>query len=267
MLNPPVVLVIAGFDGSGGAGIQADTRAIHLSGCYACSVVTAVTAQNTLAVRHVETLPAKSIHEQLNAIFDDFQVRAIKMGLLPSSETIETVVSVLDERQSSCPVVVDPVLGSTSGRLFLEIDARNMLLTQIFPISTLVTPNTAEAEILSNKHVKYVDDAIVSGNQLLKTGCKNVLVTGGHLEADVGTDVWIHKDGYEVFEARERHDGTVRGTGCMLSSAIACHLANGVSVRDAILSARTFIVEALGCRRSIGQGTPISTIGMAVDDK
>ena len=262
MTLPSVVLAIGGFDGSGGAGTLADARAIQLNGAYPCSVVTAITAQNTTRVDQVEPVSNELLRRQFACLVDDLQIDAIKIGLLPSLACVRTVIDWLSTGQLDCPIVVDPVMSATSGDQLVDEQATDALIEGLVPISTLITPNVDETRRLTNQFIDNIEDMIEAGNQLVRMGCQNVLVKGGHLDVKKGTDVWCYKEGYEVFEPIDRHQGTVRGTGCMLSSAIACYLGQGDSLREAIQAAKTFVSQAISEQYSFGSGTPLTTVGI-----
>lgn len=259
-----VVLAIGGFDGSGGAGTLADARAIQLNGSYPCSIVTAITAQNTTRVDEIEPVSTDLLRRQIASIVEDFQIDSIKIGLLPNVECVRTLKKFLSSQQLDCPVVVDPVVCATSGTRLVDSDVMDAVLEELAPLTTLLTPNLAEAGDLVNRSIETLEDAIESGRQLLHNGCKHVLVKGGHLAVEKGTDVWCHRDGFETFEPTERQEGTVRGTGCMLSSAIACYLAQGQSMRSAILYSKAFVGRALANRHALGNGTELTTLGIQV---
>ena len=264
MTKPAVVLAIGGFDGSGGAGTLADARAIQLNGGYPCAIVTAITAQNTTRIDQIEPVSADSIRRQLICLADDFQIDAVKIGLLPNVECVETLIEYLSVGVVNSPIVIDPVMRATSGGQLADQGAIDALLHGLAPLATLVTPNIEEANKLTNKSISDLSDAIAAGSQLVRMGCQNVLVKGGHLGVDKGTDTWCYPGGHETFEPSVREDGTVRGTGCMLSSAIACHLAHGRSLREAILSSKRFVAAMISERHKLGQGTPLSTAGIKV---
>lgn len=264
MTTPSVVLAIGGFDGSGGAGTLADARAIQQNGGYPCAIVTAITAQNTMRVDRVEPVSAELVRRQFTCVVDDFQIDAIKIGLLPSAECVRTLTECLGSAKLKCPIIVDPVTHATSGDPLVDDEVSTALMQRLIPLTTLITPNADETSKLTNRSIRHVADAIASGNQLVRMGCQNVLVKGGHLEQDRGTDVWCYQEGCEAFEPEERQDGTVRGTGCMLASAIACNLGQGKSMRDAILFSKAYVSHAISEGQSLGQGTPITTAGIKV---
>ncbi|MCY4095228.1 MAG: bifunctional hydroxymethylpyrimidine kinase/phosphomethylpyrimidine kinase [Gammaproteobacteria bacterium] len=264
MTPPSVVLTIGGFDGSGGAGTLADARAIQLNGGYSCAIVTAITAQNTTSVDHIEPVSPALIRRQLQCVVEDFQIDAIKIGMLPTVECVDTLTRYLGAGGFRCPVVVDPVMCATSGGQLINDDVLGALIDRLVPLTTLITPNVAEAGELTNRLIKTIEQAVEAGRQLVRMGCKHVLVKGGHLDVDRGTDVWCHEDGFETFEPTEVQDGTVRGTGCMLSSAIACYLAQGRPMREAILSSKAFVNRAIANRHSLGKGTALTAVGIQV---
>lgn len=266
MTKPAVVLAIGGFDGSGGAGTLADSRAILLNAGYPCAIVTAITAQNTTRVDQIEPVSADSIRRQLICLVDDFQIDAIKIGLLPSVACVETLIECFSGGGLNCAIVLDPVMRATSGGQLADQGAIDVLMHGLAPLATLMTPNIEEASKLTNGSIGNLSDAIAAGSQLVRMGCQNVLVKGGHLGVDKGTDAWCYQGGHETFEPTIREEGTVRGTGCMLSSAIACHLAHGRSLRDAILSSKRFVAEVISERLKLGQGTPLTTAGINVLD-
>ena len=264
MTPPSVVLTIGGFDGSGGAGTLADARAIQLNGGYSCAIVTAITAQNTTSVDHIEPVSPALIRRQLQCVVDDFQIDAIKIGLLPTVECVDTLTRHLGAGRLRCPVVIDPVMVSTSGGRLIKDDVLDALMNRLIPLTTLMTPNIAEAGELTNRSIRTVEEAVEVGRQLVYMGCEQVLVKGGHLDVDRGTDVWCHVAGFETFEPSELHVGTVRGTGCMLASAIACYLAQGKPMREAILSSKAFVNRAIANRHSLGKGTALTAVGIQV---
>ena len=262
MSAPVVILAVGGVDGSGGAGTLADARAIQLNGGYPCTVVTAVTAQNTVGVDRVEPLSSDLIRDQLQALTRDFQISAIKVGLLPSLESVEAVVDTLHELSFDGPIVVDPVSFASSGHQLAESTAVAASVEKLLPRATLITPNVEETNVLANSTIFDIESAIDAGKCLLELGCEHVIVKGGHQKDEVGSDVWCHSDGFEIFKPRTRYEGTVRGTGCMFASAIACHLGQGRTMRDAIERAKVFISEVFAAGEQLGKGTPLTTAGI-----
>ena len=238
------ILTIAGSDSSGGAGIQADIKAISALGCYALSVVTAITAQNTRGVRAVNLVDAKLVRMQLEAIFDDIQVDAIKIGMLGSSEIIYTVVECL--RNRNIPIVLDPVMVAKSGDVLLHADAVNALKEALFPITTLLTPNLPEAAVLLGQ--KEADNRFnmeLQAKELLNLGVKTVLLKGGHLSDDDSPDLLATEYEFLWFQEKRFNTKNTHGTGCTLSSALASLLGRNYSIPEATSSAKSYITQAI----------------------
>lgn len=243
-----VVLSIAGFDGSGGAGLLADARTMRELGGYAVAVTTAVTAQNLHEVRAVEAVSPRVIAEQIAAVMEDFEVGAVKVGLLPGVEAIRAVAGALG-RKRKVPVVIDPVLGSTSGARFLDRKGVMILKEELFPLATLITPNWPEAAELAGRTVASAADAEFAGTVLLNLGCGAVLVKGGHAPGKVLTDVLVCRAGVTRMLATRIATQNTHGTGCVLSSAIAMGLAGGKPLPRAVSAARGFLRSALKAGR------------------
>lgn len=244
------VLAIAGADSGGGAGLLADVRTIHAFGGFAAIAVTAVTAQNSCGVRAWRAVPAKLVREQVEAVFDDLPVRAVKVGLLPAG-AIPAVAAALAGK--GVPVVVDPVLGSTSGTRFSGPAARRSLVRRLFPLAALVTPNWPEAAALSGLAVRSEEQAEAAGRALLAGGCRAVLVKGGHGRGARVRDLLLDSGRPpRVFSAPRIYTGNTRGTGCVLSAAIACGLARGDTLAGATAAAREFLRTALKSGRGSG---------------
>ncbi len=221
-------LTIAGSDSCGGAGIQADLRTFHTLGVHGASVVTAVTAQNTLKVSATQPISAAVIVAQLEAVLDDLPIRAIKTGMLPDAAAIESVSEIFQSRCSNVPLIVDPVLIATSGASLTVEDTISALRDHLFPLASLITPNLAEAAALSAS-----EDPIEGARGLLDTGCGGVLLKGGHGEADTIVDRLITAQGMARFE-HANQPGEYHGTGCTLSAAIAARMALGASLFEAV---------------------------------
>ncbi len=248
------VLTIAGSDSGGGAGIQADIKSMSANGVFAMSVVTAVTAQNTEEVTDVFELPTSIVAAQIDAVFDDFDVAAVKTGMLSSAAIVETVARML-KPQNVTNLVVDPVMISKSGHLLLKPDAINAIKGQLFPLALLVTPNIHEAQQLSGIEIKTLADARRAAKIIHGFGCKHVLIKGGHLPTDRATDLLYDGRFFNVFKGEFIDTPHTHGTGCTFASAIAAHLAQGKSVNDAIQAAKTYLTEAIRHSLAIGHGT------------
>lgn len=248
------VLTIAGSDSGGGAGIQADIKAMSANGVFAMSVITAITAQNTEEVTDVFELPISIIAAQIDAVFDDFDVAAVKTGMLSSTGIIETVTKMLKPQEVQ-NLVVDPVMISKSGHSLLKPDAIEALKKQLFPLALLVTPNVHEAQLLSGIEIKSLADARRAAKVIHAFGCKHVLIKGGHLLAERATDLLYDGRFFSVFKGEYIETPHTHGTGCTFASAIAAHLARGKAVNDAVQTAKTYLTEAIRHSLAIGHGT------------
>ena len=261
-----VVLSIAGSDSSAGAGIQADLKSITANGAYAATVITAVTAQNTLGVQCAWPLPLDAVREQIASVFDDLDVAAVKTGMLGGSEMIELVASELLARRSRF-VVVDPVMISKTGFALLAEDAASTLRQRLLPLATVVTPNVHEAEALTGLSIRTVDDAQQAGEMLVEAGASAALVKGGHLKGAPATDVLVTTDSTDLFEGEWIDQRHTHGTGCTYASAIAAQLAQGEELRAAIGTAKEYVTEAIRGGLDIGQGVgPTDHFWMTRDD-
>ncbi|MDP6039959.1 MAG: bifunctional hydroxymethylpyrimidine kinase/phosphomethylpyrimidine kinase [Candidatus Latescibacteria bacterium] len=248
------VLTIAGSDSGGGAGIQADLKAFHANGVFGMSVITSVTAQNTCEVRAAFDLPEEIIRAQISAVFDDFDVAAVKTGMLSSQVIVDVVVDELKIRKPPS-LVVDPVMVSTSGFKLLNEDAIQSVKGNLLSLSTLVTPNRHEAELLAGMEIRTREDAGVAAKQIAELGASAVLVKGGHLDDEsAAVDVLWDGEKEAVFESLRFDTKNTHGTGCTYSSAIAAHLAKGCSLEDAVGHAKHYITEAIRYGLDIGKG-------------
>lgn len=250
----PVVVTIAGSDSGGGAGIQADIKAMQANGVYAASVITAVTAQNTRAVTAAYELPIDIIEAQIDAVFEDLPISAVKTGMLSSSTIIETVATRL-ERESDVPLVVDPVMISKGGYALLRVDAVEALRTRLLPLATLITPNVHEAEQLADLRIRNEEEACEAARVLKEMGPSAVLVKGGHLESAVeSVDILFDGVRFQRFVAPRIDTIHTHGTGCTYASAIAANLAKGQELDDAVRSAKEYVTEAIRAGLAIGRG-------------
>ncbi|HEY6333071.1 MAG TPA: bifunctional hydroxymethylpyrimidine kinase/phosphomethylpyrimidine kinase [Blastocatellia bacterium] len=247
----PVVLAIGGLDPSAGAGILADIKTISAFGCYGVAAVTSITVQNTTGVSSIHNQPAELVYDQIKALLDDFQIRAIKTGMLPNAGIIEAVASVLGGK-SDRTLVVDPVLQSTSGfDLASDIAA---LVERIFPMASLVTPNAKEAGRITG--IDVVDEGSMeeAGRVILKLGAGAVLVKGGDMNLAESIDILIGPEGPTRFAAPKIGSNNTHGTGCTLASAIAALLATGTPLSDAMRRAKAYVSKAIGTAPEIGNG-------------
>jgi len=255
-MTTPVALTIAGSDSSGGAGIQADLKTFAALGVYGASVVTAVTAQNTRGVTAVHPVPADIVTAQLDAVFADLDVGAVKIGMVAQRATIAAVVTAL-QQWSPKHVVLDPVLVATSGDRLLAADAVEALRTALIPRASIITPNLPEAAALLNESVVSGAAAIeAQGKRLLALGCRAVLLKGGHGEGSESIDYLVRDGGTLALAAPRVATQNTHGTGCSLSSAIASGLARGEDLETAIRHAKTFISAAIADadRFTVGRG-------------
>ena len=249
----PIVLSIAGSDCSAGAGIQADLKTIEALGGYAATVVTAITAQNSLGVHGCTALDAGVVSQQLVAVFSDLPVAAVKSGLLGDSATIDCVGLAL-ARAAPVPFVLDPVLSSGSGQELLPGAAVATLRSRLLPLATLVTPNAPEAAILCDLPVRDLREAELAGKRLLELGAGAALIKGGHLDAEPGTDLLVTPRMVRAFPGTFLPARNPRGTGCVYASAIATNLSLGRSLEESVAAAKTFVAKALTTELPLGAG-------------
>ncbi|PWJ42079.1 bifunctional hydroxymethylpyrimidine kinase/phosphomethylpyrimidine kinase [Sediminitomix flava] len=249
-----IVLSIAGSDSGGGAGIQADLKTFSSLGCFGTTVITAITAQNTTGVQAVEALPPSIVEAQLDSVITDFDLNAIKIGMLHSDEIVFSIHKRLST--SNIPIVLDPVMVATSGDLLLKQNGVDAIRNLLLPVVTLITPNIPEAEVLTGLKIKDKKDMEVAAQQLLKDGAKAVLLKGGHLE-DSSSDLLLLPNTPAIwFESEKIPSVNTHGTGCSLSSAIASFLALGDTLEQAVRKAKNYIHNAIleGKDYKIGEG-------------
>jgi hydroxymethylpyrimidine/phosphomethylpyrimidine kinase len=256
MMTIPIALTIAGSDSSGGAGIQADLKSFAACGVYGASVITALTAQNTKGVNAIHQVPADFVTAQIDAVFSDLDVKAVKIGMVADRAVIEAIVAGL-ERWSPRHVVLDPVMVATSGDRLLVPEAVDALRTQLIPRARIITPNLPEAAALLNASLA-TDEAEVEdqGRRLLALGCGAVLIKGGHGQGAESIDYLITANGVAALAAPRIATKNTHGTGCSLSSAIAAGLAKGEDLETAVRGAKTFITAAIAAadRLDVGHG-------------
>ena len=252
MKTVPRVMTIAGSDSGGGAGIQADLKTFAALGVYGTSVLTAVTAQNTLRVTEVFELPTSIIGSQIDAVISDIGTDVVKTGMLSSTAIIKTVAEKVHEHNLS-KLVVDPVMVAKGGDRLLQEDAADALRSILIPLAYIITPNVPEAEVLTGRKIVTLDDARSAASDLVKMGANAVVVKGGHLE---GPPTDMLYDGYEFrgFTAQRIHSTSTHGTGCTFASAIAAYLAHGNSVRDAVAQAKKYVSASIRYAFPMGQG-------------
>jgi len=246
-------LTIAGSDCSGGAGIQADLKTMTMNGVYAMSVLTALTAQNTTGVRAIQQATPEFLRQQLDAVFEDIYPDAVKIGMVASAELIRVIAERL-RYYGAKHVVVDPVMVATSGDALIRNDAIRTLTEELLPVSTLVTPNIPEAEVLSGLTVKTKEDMLAAAKQIGDRYSCAVLLKGGHSVNDAND--LLYANGESVwFEGKRINNPNTHGTGCTLSSAIAANLAKGFSLTESVRRAKAYISDALAAMLDLGKGS------------
>ncbi len=255
-MTTPIALTIAGSDSSGGAGIQADLKTFAALGVYGASVITALTAQNTSGVAGIHAVPADFVTAQIDAVFSDLAVKAVKIGMVAQLATVDAIVAGF-ERWSPNHVVLDPVMVATSGDRLLAAEAVEALRTKLMPRAALVTPNLPEAAALLDEPVASSQAAIESqGRRLLSMGCRAVLIKGGHGQGAESIDYLFSGNGVVTLAAPRIATKNTHGTGCSLSSAIAAGLAKGEDLETAVRHAKVWISAAIAAadRLDVGHG-------------
>ncbi len=246
-------LTIAGSDPSGGAGIEADIKTMTMNGVYAMSAITAMTAQNTTGVRGISESTPEFLKQQLDAVFEDIFPDSVKIGMVSNNKLIRVIVDRL-KYYGAKNIVVDPVMVATSGASLMKTGAVKALVKELFPISTLITPNIPEAEVLSGISIETKEDMEKTAKAIGDTyGC-NVLLKGGHHINDAN-DLLYENEQYYWFEGKRIDNPNTHGTGCTLSSAIAANLAKGFTLTESVQRAKEFITGALEAKLDLGKGS------------
>jgi len=254
--KPARILIIAGSDSSGGAGIQADIKTATALGCYAMTAVTAITAQNTMGVSAIHPIPAALVREQITACLSDIGADAIKIGMLGDADIIDSVAEVLAREAHGIPLVLDPVMVAKGGASLLQARAIAALKAKLIPLATLVTPNTPEAEALTGLAIGTSEDCVAAAHAMIGLGARAALVKGGHLDEDVVMDILVDPTSDEtLWFGSDRIDTPhTHGTGCTLSTAIACGLGQGMALADAVERAHGYVHEAIRAAPGFGAG-------------
>ena len=248
------VLTIAGSDSGGGAGIQADLKTFAALGCYGMTAITALTAQNTLGVQGIHGVPADFLKAQIQSVMDDIGVDAVKIGMLHAPEIVGVVAWAIDHYQLK-NVVLDPVMVATSGDRLIASETVQVLVRELFPRATLITPNLDEAVLLLGRDISEPSVLEMGGRDLLAMGAQAVLLKGGHLPGEDVVDLLVQPNSpSERLSSRRIQSRNVHGTGCTLSSAIAAYLALGLGLSEAVHCARQFIVQAIAHGADITTG-------------
>lgn len=254
MYRYPVALTIAGSDSGGGAGIQADIKTFSALGVYGASVITSVTAQNTLGVRGIQAISPEILKGQLDAVFEDITIDAVKIGMLHNKTAVGIVIDAL-EKYAPSYIILDPVMISTSGNKLLHDDAIEIIAKELFQRTTLVTPNISEAEFLTGVTISSEKEMELAAEKLMASGCRAVLMKGGHLKGKEMTDILYMENmaplrlSVKTIETTNGH-----GTGCTLSSAIAAYLSLGNSLPEAVCLAKEYITNAIQAGRNVKTG-------------
>ena len=248
------VLIVAGSDSGGGAGIQADIKTVTALGAYAATAVTALTAQDTRGVHAVHEVPAAFVADQMRVVLDDIGADALKTGMLHRPDIVAAVVETLAHRSGRTPLVVDPVMYAKGGAPLLDEAARGPLVATLLPRARVVTPNIPEAAHLAGMTIAGEDDMRRAGEKILALGPRAVLVKGGHLEGTGLVDLLIDGDGVRRFTGARIDSRNTHGTGCTLASAIAAGLAQGRDLEDAVARGRDYVARAIAAAPGLGTG-------------
>lgn len=250
----PSVLTIAGFDGSGGAGIQADIKTASALGCFSTSVLTALPVQNTQGVRTIYPISVEAVADQIEAILDDIFPDAIKIGMVHTPQLVETIVSTLG-KYKKVPLVFDPVMVATSGHRLIEEDTIAAITEKLFPIADVITPNMDEAAILAKMKVETLEDLYAAGKEIKKLGCRSILLKGGHQETSTITSLFYDEhEKFHSFETVKFNTNNTHGSGCTLSSAIASYLAQGTTLYDAVSLGQDYVYQAIDNGKDVQTG-------------
>ncbi|HXM64576.1 MAG TPA: bifunctional hydroxymethylpyrimidine kinase/phosphomethylpyrimidine kinase [Terriglobales bacterium] len=254
-LKPPVVLTIAGFDPSSGAGITADIKTIAAHGCYGVACITALTVQSTAGVRRVETVDSGLVTETLAELVADVEIAAVHIGMLGSGKMVRTVADFLATRKLP-NVVLDPILKSSSGAELLDAAGVRSLAEKLIPLSTVVTPNIDEASALTALPVTDPEQMRAAARKLHEMGASAVVITGGHLEKAIDLLSFTSRRGIqqELFKSARLKSNSTHGTGCAFATAVACHLALGRGLPEAVLLAKAYVAAAISNAHPLGRG-------------
>lgn len=252
---PPVVLTIAGFDPSSGAGITADIKTIAAHGCYGVACITALTSQSTSGIGRIEPVDPDLLRESLEELAADVKIRAVRIGMLGPGKTANVVADFLAARQLG-NIVLDPILRSSSGTELIDSPAVKVLVERLLPLATVITPNVDEAAVLAGMTVEDTDQMKLAAAKLHEMGAKAVVVTGGHLPKAVEFLSFNGSRGLEeqVFRSEKLLSKSTHGTGCAFATAIACHLALGRGLPEAVLLAKTYVAAAIANAHPLGKG-------------
>ncbi len=247
------ILIIAGSDSSGGAGIQADIKTVTSLGSYAMTAITAVTSQNTTGVSSIIPIPGPEISKQIEFTSKDIKPNAIKIGMLHSPSVINSVIKSLNKIKIK-KIILDPVMVAKGGTKLIDKKSIQILKNNLIKKVSLITPNIPEAEILSNTKISSVEDMILAANKLIKLGAKNVLIKGGHMKSEIVTDVFVNKNDIAKFRSKRFNTQNTHGTGCTLSSAIATFFSCGKTLKKSCELAINYVNHAISSGPNFGKG-------------
>lgn len=248
------VLIVAGSDSGGGAGIQADLKAVSALGAFGATAITALTAQNTQGVFGIHAVPTDFIRQQMELVLDDIGADCVKTGMLATVPIIEAVAASLDSHAGGVPLVVDPVMVAKGGAPLLAPDATQALIALLVRRAAVITPNLPEAEVLLGRSITGIADMEPAARDLLALGCGAVLLKGGHLDGDRLVDVLASAEGVVSFASARLDSTATHGTGCTLASGIAAGIAQGMPLADAVARARVYVRRAIETAPGLGHG-------------
>jgi hydroxymethylpyrimidine/phosphomethylpyrimidine kinase len=253
--SPPVVLTIAGFDPSSGAGVTADVKTIAAHGCYGVGCITALTVQSTAGVRRVETISPEMVTDTLEELRSDLEISAIHIGMLGSRKVARAVADFL-ESAGLGNIVLDPVITSSSGHDLIDAAGARFLVERLLPLATVITPNVDEAAALTGLPVSNLEQMRLAAARLHAMGAASVVITGGHLEKAIDLLSFTSRRGaeQEVFKSDRLKSNSTHGTGCAFASAMACHLARGRGLPEAVLLAKAYVAAAIANAHPLGRG-------------
>ena len=253
MIPKSTILIIAGSDSSGGAGIQADLKTVTSLGSYGMTAITAVTVQNTTGVKSVVSIDPKKIYEQIVFTSEDIKPDAIKIGMLHSTEVIKKVLKALEKIKVK-KIILDPVMIAKGGARLIDEKAIKILKKELIKKVDLITPNIPEAEVLTEMKINTVEDMILAANKLIILGAKNVLIKGGHLNKKKLFDIFLSKKDFKIFESKKFITKNTHGTGCTLSSAITTFYSCGKSIKKSCELAIKYVNSAIKSNPKLGKG-------------